>query len=249
MSEVKITTWMVFICAVIALVLLLSGPLAYKYGVFPLGQAMGSTLVAFFLADAVLLVALFLLYRSTDADINRQFIMASIGLSILPVVMMSLQIYKAMTVPPIHDISTDTSNPPVFDQIAEIRQYVPNPLTYGTEDMPVAQLVQLQSDNYPEIKSLSLPGDKNTLLSKAEAALTEMGIEVVSRNDAMGIVEGTAETFWFGFKDDVVVRVSESSGDGAGYSTVDVRSISRVGKSDLGTNAARVKKVLDLMSE
>ncbi len=51
--------------------------------------------------------------------------------------------------------------------------------------------------------------------------------------------KSTAETFWFGFKDDVVIRVRPVA-DG-GSSRIDVRSISRVGLSDLGANAKRIE--------
>jgi len=65
-----------------------------------------------------------------------------------------------------------------------------------------------------------------------------MGWEIVSSNSGKGIIEATATTFWFGFKDDIVVRISPQ---GSG-SLIDMRSLSRVGKSDVGTNAARIRK-------
>jgi uncharacterized protein (DUF1499 family) len=73
------------------------------------------------------------------------------------------------------------------------------------------------------------------------AALEEMGLEIVTTDPVVGIVEATATTFWFGFKDDVVVRV-RASGSG---SLVDVRSVSRVGVSDIGVNARRIGELLD----
>jgi uncharacterized protein (DUF1499 family) len=71
--------------------------------------------------------------------------------------------------------------------------------------------------------------------------LEDLGLEIVAVDEAAGRVEATATTFWFGFKDDVVVRVRSS---GAG-SVVDVRSVSRVGVSDLGANARRIGQILD----
>jgi uncharacterized protein (DUF1499 family) len=56
-------------------------------------------------------------------------------------------------------------------------------------------------------------------------------------------VEATDTTFWFGFKDDVVVRVRAA--ENGGGSIVDVRSVSRVGQSDLGLNAKRIGSILD----
>ncbi len=70
--------------------------------------------------------------------------------------------------------------------------------------------------------------------------LEDQGLEVVNVNSELGMVEAVATTFWFGFKDDLVVRVTETD-EG---SVVDVRSVSRVGQSDIGANAARIQEFL-----
>jgi len=67
-----------------------------------------------------------------------------------------------------------------------------------------------------------------------------MGGELVASDPVAGRIEATDTTFWFGFKDDIVVRVAPAPGG----SRVDVRSTSRVGLSDVGTNAARIRKYL-----
>ena len=68
-----------------------------------------------------------------------------------------------------------------------------------------------------------------------------MGLAVVNVSAEQGIIEATATTFWFGFKDDVVIRVRASA---VGGSVIDVRSVSRFGRSDLGVNAKRVGAIL-----
>jgi uncharacterized protein (DUF1499 family) len=65
-------------------------------------------------------------------------------------------------------------------------------------------------------------------------------LKIESTDIAAGLVEATATTFWFGFKDDVVVRVVAN----AAGSRIDIRSVSRVGQSDIGANAARIEKFL-----
>ena len=60
-----------------------------------------------------------------------------------------------------------------------------------------------------------------------------------------GRIEATDTTFWFGFKDDVVIRISKSDKG----SQLDIRSVSRVGKSDVGTNAKRIRKFLKEMEQ
>jgi uncharacterized protein (DUF1499 family) len=91
--------------------------------------------------------------------------------------------------------------------------------------------------------ALKLP--PNQAFDRALERAREMGWEIVDANPAHGRIEATATTFWFGFKDDVVVRVSA---DEAG-SLIDVRSLSRVGRSDVGANARRIRCYLDGLSE
>jgi uncharacterized protein (DUF1499 family) len=70
----------------------------------------------------------------------------------------------------------------------------------------------------------------------------EMGWRITTASEDALMFEGTAETFWLGFKDDVVVRVTALDGGG---SRIDARSVSRVGISDLGANAARLATFSD----
>lgn len=78
-------------------------------------------------------------------------------------------------------------------------------------------------------------------MSLTQAVMRELGIEIVAVNTALGTVEGTATTFWFGFKDDVVVRIRESEG----MRRVDIHSVSRVGTTDAGANARRIERILN----
>jgi uncharacterized protein (DUF1499 family) len=139
------------------------------------------------------------------------------------------------SVPPIHDISTDTDNPPAFVAIAERRRGAPNPAAY---DGP--EVAAQQKKGYPDLGPLTLPAPPDRVLTAAEAVARRQGMEIVAVSPAEGRLEATATTPWFGFKDDVVVRVTPA----ATGSRVDVRSKSRVGRSDLGANAKRVRGFL-----
>ena len=143
------------------------------------------------------------------------------------------------SVPPIHDISTDTENPPVFVAIAERRRGAPNPAAY---DGP--EVAAQQKKGYPDLGPLTLPAPPDRVLTAAEAVARRQGWEVLAVVPAEGRLETTATTPWFGFKDDVVVRVKPA---GTG-SRVDVRSKSRVGRSDLGANAKRIRAFLAELS-
>jgi len=142
----------------------------------------------------------------------------------------------ASRVPPIHDISTDTADPPVFVAVLPLRADAPNPAAYGGPELAAEQ-----ARGYPDIHSLVLPATSpGAAFARARDAARASGWAMVATDSAAGRVEATATTGWFGFKDDVVVRIrAEGSG-----SRVDVRSLSRIGVSDLGTNAARVRAFL-----
>jgi hypothetical protein len=151
---------------------------------------------------------------------------------------------------PIHDIATDTANPPAFSAatMAARTKAGANPLSdYQT---PLGQLALFKKTGVsPElaVKShaqiitarkdrpapLPLGGaGKEEGLAAVAAAMSAMGLTDIRTDQAAGTVEGVAETFWFGFKDDVVARV--------GPAQIDFRSVSRVGVSDLGANTARI---------
>jgi uncharacterized protein (DUF1499 family) len=142
---------------------------------------------------------------------------------------------RARSVPGIHDITTDTQDPPAFVAVLPLRASAPNSATYGGDSVAAKQRA-----GYPDLAPLHLDAAPGAAYARALAAARAMGWEVVGTDSAAGRVEATATTRWFGFKDDVVVRVRP---DGAG-SRVDVRSESRVGGSDVGTNAARIRAYL-----
>ena|SRR5688500_17291299 len=139
---------------------------------------------------------------------------------------------QAQSVPPIHDISTDLADPPAFVAVLPHRANAPNPAAYGGPEVAAAQRTA-----YPDIQPLELSMLPAAAYARAFAAARAMGWEIVAAEPAAGRIEATATTRWFGFKDDVVVRVRGTS---AG-SRIDARSVSRVGRGDVGTNARRIR--------
>lgn len=142
---------------------------------------------------------------------------------------------KAQRVPPIHDITTDTETPPVFVAILPLRAGAPNTADYGGPEVAAQQRA-----GYPDLGPLTLQVSPQQAFERALAAARAMGWEIVAAEPGDGRIEATATTFWFGFKDDVVVRVAPA---GSG-SRIDVRSVSRVGRSDVGANAERIEAYL-----
>lgn len=144
--------------------------------------------------------------------------------------------WAAYHLPPIHDISTDTDNPPQFDAILLLRYRAPDPAQYGGP-----QVAQLQHQAYPDIKPLLLPLPPAQVFEAAVATARAEGWIIVATDPAAGRIEATDTTFWFGFIDDVVVRLTPQPDGGT---RVDVRSVSRVGVGDAGANARRVRNFL-----
>jgi uncharacterized protein (DUF1499 family) len=148
---------------------------------------------------------------------------------------------RAMEVPPIHDITTDTKDPPAFVAVLPLRADAPNPATYGGPEVAAEQ-----EKAYPDVRPLDLASTPpGAAYARALAAVRASGWDLVAADSAAGRIEATATTGWFGFKDDVVVRIRP---EGAG-SRVDVRSLSRVGGSDVGTNARRIREYLRRVAE
>jgi len=137
-------------------------------------------------------------------------------------------------VPRIHDISTDTDNPPRYVAVLPLRKGAENPTDYS------ADVAAQQKRAYPDIAPAMLDLPPAQAFARAERAARAMGWDIVSAAPADLRIEATDTTLLFGFKDDIVVRVTPS-GNG---SRVDLRSLSRVGKSDFGVNANRIRKFL-----
>jgi len=145
-------------------------------------------------------------------------------------------LYIGLRLPPIHDISTDTDNPPRFAAVSALRSPNANSVEYGG-----AAIAEQQHRAYPQIKPVLLALNRDQAYERALAAAKQMGWEIVDANAAEGRIEAVARTFWLRFKDDVVVRITEAPGG----SRVDARSASRIGRHDFGANARRLTAYLD----
>ncbi len=152
-----------------------------------------------------------------------------------------LYFYTAARIdPPIHDITTDTTNPPQFEVVPTLRSKKSNPCKYGGESV-----AQLQEKAYPFVRPLLLDMSfENTFHNALAVARSMKRWKIVNSNATAGKIEATVTTPWFGLKEDVVVRVSSID---PSRSKIDVRSESRLGVNDLGTNARRIHTYLTLV--
>ena len=172
---------------------------------------------------------------------RRGFFPAFIGLALgLVVVGIPWQLkLTAQRVPPIHDITSDVENPPKFVAVVPLRRDASNPTDYGGPEIAVQQRAA-----YADLRPVFLDIPPEQAFANALAAARDMGWEIVEAQASDGRIEATDTTFWFGFKDDVIVRISAADQG----SRIDVRSVSRVGKSDVGTNAKRIRAYLERLT-
>ena len=216
------------------LLVILPGPL-YKFGIVELGTAFAGFKFGVYAGGAalVLLIVQALFMRKT---LTLSSGVIALVFSVVAIAMPLNMMNKAKSVPAIHDISTDLVNPPKFVAIAPLRAEAPNPVEYAGEETAVQQ-----RKAYPELATLSFAQSKADLMAASEQAVKNLGFAVVSANTTTGIVEATDTTTWFGFKDDVVIRIK----DEGSQRFVDIRSKSRVGRSDLGKNAERIHSIIN----
>lgn len=226
---------LVILVSLIAFLLVVLAAPFYKFGIIELGTAFIGFRYGVYagIAALVLLISQVLLRLHTVTLVSAitVVVLSTVAIAI-PLSMMS----QAKNVPPIHDLSTDLINPPEFIVIAPLRATAPNPVAYAG-----IETAQQQRTAYPELQTLRYPQSKIELIGAIELAIKNLGWELVNTDVNQGIIEATDTTMWFGFKDDVVVRVNDKGDE----RLVDIRSKSRVGGSDLGTNAARIHTLID----
>ncbi len=137
--------------------------------------------------------------------------------------------------PPIHDITTDFRNPPELAFSRAMRDSVEGMNTWAYEGDSIAAQ---QRKAYPDIAPVLLAMPLDSAYGVAYRTVRQMGWEVTAASRPERRIEAAATTAWFGFVDDVVVRVTP----GSGIARVDVRSVSRVGRGDVGANAKRIRE-------
>lgn len=226
--------------ALAAIVLLLSG-YGYQWDWWGLGTAFtwlipGSAVLGL-IAFSLALIFGFVRWRNPSVPGAGVALVGLIfGLAVIGTV--GYWFNEAQQYPPIHDISTDIENPPRFDAIVALRADAPNDTTYGGQEK-----AETQRQAYPDIKTLYLDLEYTQAFDRALKAAKQMPWEkIVTADKDRGLIETVDKLAWFGFKDDVVIRVDTAE---TGGSKIDVRSVSRIGRGDIGVNAERIRNYLE----
>jgi uncharacterized protein (DUF1499 family) len=213
-----------------AVLVLLAGPLM-AMSILPWQVGLGMFVVAAILAGIGGLFSLIALLRRRGGLMAVIAAAAGVAAFAVPAAIIAM----GSSVPPINDITTNPANPPQFIAItAETRGPDAAPLAYDPA------FAAQQTAAYPDVKPLIVQLPPAEVFPKMLEAAKSMDWAIVASDPAAGRIEATATVPWWGFKDDIVVVMTP---DGTG-TRIDVRSKSRVGKSDLGVNAERIKEYL-----
>jgi uncharacterized protein (DUF1499 family) len=223
--------------------LAISGPL-YQAGMAELASAFLMLRWAAYIGAGAAVVGLVLLLWQAFKPSAKQPSSMLLGLAVIAAgvsfLLPYLQLQTARSVPPIHDISTDLVNPPAFVAIAPLRANAPNPVAYAGEET-----AQQQRQAYADLTTWNSTASVEQVYNQALIVVADMGWELVASDRDEGRIEATDTTTWFGFKDDVVIRLVATEQGTA----VDVRSKSRVGRSDVGVNAKRIRAFLATLEQ
>jgi len=202
-----------------------------------------------------LIAGLAAFYVAAFAGFRRLWPLAAVSLLVPVLVIGGFASLKANAKRfPGHDIATNWTPALTFsDRVMALRGPDSNPVHAD----PRSVLNNKQTENWldrraevinagicPSAKPVRLDGERQAAYTRVKTALADQGLTILAENPDAGAIDAVAESFWFGFKDDVAARIRP---EGGGW-TVDLRSISRVGGSDLGANCARVTELSDAIA-
>lgn len=223
-----------FLACASALTVALCGP-AHRF----LGVDLDVVLIVFrygfYAAAAAIALALATVMPTRPGERRRGFVAAVLALVIgVAAAWWPAQwLLQARASPRINDVTTDAVRPPPLVVTLQMRKGAANPPAY-----PGEAAATLQRAAYPDIGPILLPLPPAEAFQRVDRVAVALGWEVVARAPAEGRLEAVDTTAWFGLQDDIVVRIRA---EGTTGSRVDIRSKSRLGESDFGANAQRIR--------
>lgn len=228
-SDSKIVNWGGYL-AIALLILLVLSVFTVRAGMWQQGLA----LYALCSVGAAITLAVFVLCLVLPgfAALRRPLLMRS--LLVLPGTLLFLGILTGGKYPQIHDITTDVADPPVFAMAGVIRDKSANSLELDQ------QTIEQQLTAYPGIQTIHSHLEFAPAFAQAEKVATDLGWKITRADSTVGEIEAVETTRIMAFKDDIVIRVRRAD-DGT---VVDLRSASRVGRSDMGANAKRIRSFM-----
>jgi len=253
-------TWVFIILAPLIFAIAAIG---HKLGVLDLGFAFGTlnTKIGPLMLIVCGVMGLASLLGAFIVRPRKGLVPAILGIAIMVFAFGKLSTTKKAVyekLPFIHDVTTDTQDPPVFGEVVMAERakvedvntadYVGKMAPVFKDEKPAGEKLvsALQTKAFPEIRPLVLSETKDVVFGEAMATAKSMGWKIKEEDLAAGRIDATDTTFWYGFDDDITIRLRDGKGGGT---IVDVRSLSRIGGSDLGKNADRVGEFLRRLAE
>jgi uncharacterized protein (DUF1499 family) len=224
--------------AIVGLALLGAAGPAYRLGV-SLGGAFAMVQWAVYVSLAGTALSALALMWSRRKGRTGASVMAGLGvlIGLLTAAVGYGWLRQAQAAPPLHDVTTDLDNPPSFEKLAKERPPGSHALTRS------GGVDQLQRQHYPDLAPVIVSQPPGLVFDRVRLVAQNQGWTIVSSDPANGRLEATDTTWWFGFTDDIVVRLTPW---GTG-TRVDMRSVSRRGATDTGTNARRIRRFLSAL--
>jgi hypothetical protein len=240
-------SWFGLVLAVGAIAVALLAAVGHGQGWWHYMTAFFVLRVAFFAAIAGGLMALLaLLIRVRDR--RRKVTVASVAALVIAAIFVSyigIQARTARAAPPIHDITTNLDDIPQFYRLKVREDNLANIPNRGRGDLdqmsPEDRWMTIHREGYPDLRTIHVPMSPAQTILRAADLARERDWEFATISPDNGILEATDTTTFFRFRDDIVIRARRAP---QGGSLVDMRSISRVGVSDVGTNAKRIRSFL-----
>jgi len=233
------------ICKYLAIPLLLGFPvavIAYRLNLWEMGTSFKIIQYTGYASIVILAITLFVgifAFIKKHKPIAERCACIAVLLAV-PVIGLAMQASKAKSLPFLHQVTTDTVNLPQFNAIVALRGEGSNPLAYDSE-----KLAPLQLQAYPELKPIISELTPQRAFLKAIQTAKSLGWEIISQQQEQGTIEAVDTTLLWGFKDDIAIRITATNTG----SKIDLRSISRIGGTDLGANAVRVKNFIKMFNE
>lgn len=217
-------------------------------GAWPFGTGFIILRYAFFAAIAGGLMAVIAFFVARRGNVRSGWLnLIAVFIAVAFGGYLTSQIATARQVPAIHDVTTNLVEVPQFGTLNVRADNFENIPDEGRPELaaldPGSRWKAIHHKSYGDLRALRLPLSVADTMKRAEALVLARGWKVARVDARAGIVEATATTFFFRFKDDVVIRIRADSALPGG-SVVDMRSVSRVGTSDLGVNAKRIRAFL-----
>ncbi len=228
----RLVTWCTRL-AVLFLALVPISVLGVRFGILHFSLGLGVFALSCLGALVVLLVLVICSFLPAFKS-HRQPIMLATLPAIPPVLLFGALISSAGDYPPIHDVSTNPDDTPLFTTAGVSLR--------GADSNPVAinpDAIAVQREHYPDLQTIVLSMSREDAFQRASDVAESLGWEIYNSEPGNGLVEAAYTSFWFGFVDDIVIRVRPLEGNRA--AEVDLRSVSRVGRGDLGANANRIR--------